>query len=188
MRVAVGLSDALVRDLVVRARGDAPRDEIAFGVQGGFHKPLSRRALDKAETHLGFELPPAVRDMYGRVANGGFGPGYGVIGLVGGALTDLKNDAANEYRLRHQRDEWDDGPEWPDALLPIVHWGCAIYSCVDCAEPTTRIVRFDPNPVDDDWSIAWGDEGYTLDAWLTAWLAGTELFVSGAPPNAYPDA
>jgi hypothetical protein len=125
--------------------------------------------------------------MYGRVANGGFGPGYGIIGLIGGSLTDLKKDAVEEYGLRRSGNEWSDGPDWPDALLPICHWGCAIYSCVDCATSGTRIVRFDPNPVDSDWSIAWADESFTLETWLRAWLNGTELFISGAPPNAYPD-
>jgi hypothetical protein len=122
--------------------------------------------------------------MYGRVANGGFGPGYGITGLVGGFLPGLKTDVVEEYLLRREGDEWADVPEWPEGLLPICHWGCAIYSCVDCAEPSTRIVRFDPNPVDDDWSIAWGDEYDTLEDWLIAWLDGTELFMEGTPPSA----
>jgi len=173
-----GLNIALLRELAARAHSDSPRDEALGGAS--FYAPLSTDALDDAESRFGFRLPNAVRDMYGRVANGGFGPGYGIIGLVGGFLSDLKKDVAEEYRLR--REVWDEGPQWPERLLPICHWGCAIYSCVDCSEAATRIVRFDPNPVDADWSIAYGDEGYSLEAWLTAWLDGTELFVSGTPP------
>ena len=176
----------MVSALVERARSESPRDEV-FGGQG-FHPSLSQEALEQAQATLGLRLPLAVRDLYGRVANGGFGPGYGIIGLVGGFLSDLKKDVVEEYKLRRGDGPWNEGPEWPMAILPICHWGCAIYSCVDCAEPATRIVRFDPNPVDGDWSIAWGDEGYTLEGWLAAWLDGTELFVSGTPPNAYPDA
>lgn len=39
-------------------------------------------------------------------------------------------------------------PGMPDNLLPLFHWGCAIYSFVHC--PSERIFGWDPNPVDPD--------------------------------------
>lgn len=74
---------------------------------------------------------------------------------------------------------------WPQGVLPICHWGCAIYSCVDCRDETSKVIRFDPNPVDRDWSVAWGNENHTLASWLEGWLQGEELFVAGTPPAAY---
>ena len=44
------------------------------------------------------------------------------------------------------------------------------------------VVRFDPNPVDADWSRAWAPEGHTFASWLAAWIEGTELFDPGPAP------
>jgi hypothetical protein len=174
------LSEATARALLKRARSAKPTDE-RFGPTT-FHKPLSRRGLDAAERRLGFQLPPVVRQLYGNVANGGFGPGYGLIGLVGGNLSDLNKDAVEDYLVRRGTDETDRSWYWPEAVLPVCNWGCAIHSCLDCSGLEARVRRFDPNPVDRDWSIAWRDENYTFRAWLEAWLEGIELFESGSPP------
>ena len=80
---------------------------------------------------------------------------------------------------------WRDGedPEdllwaWPTALLPICHWGCAIYSCVDCTRPEAPVVRFDPNghELGEPWEGAFRPEASSLEMWLRRWLAGTLPF------------
>lgn len=38
---------------------------------------------------LGFPLPPLLRALYTQLANGGFGPMYGLLGLAGGAPGDV---------------------------------------------------------------------------------------------------
>ncbi|HEX6711758.1 MAG TPA: SMI1/KNR4 family protein [Thermoleophilaceae bacterium] len=138
--------------------------------------PVTASALEDAEARLGFRLPPPVRQLYSKVANGGFGPGYGLIGLIDGVRSDLKRDAVEEYLAFRRPDPEDPGYEWPERILPICHWGCAIYSCVDCGDEDAAIIRFDPNVVDADWSIAFAPEGHTLSSWLEAWLRGDELF------------
>ena len=40
-------------------------------------------------------------------------------------------------------------------------------------------VRFDPNQVEGDWSIAFTAEGRSFEAWLEGWLRGEELFEAG---------
>jgi hypothetical protein len=40
--------------------------------------------LDRAEAALGFALPAAIRRSYGEVANGGFGPGAGLLPIERG--------------------------------------------------------------------------------------------------------
>jgi len=141
--------------------------------------------LAKAEQMLGFALPDPLHDLYHNVANGGFGPGYGFIGLMGGVKSDLNTDVVEDYRLRLMEDEQDPGYFWPVGVLPVCHWGCAIYSCIDCRLPEARVLRFDPNPVDEDWSVAWGCESSSLSLWLRRWLLGEELFESGTPDGTF---
>ncbi len=52
--------------------------------------PISTRT--RCVTLLGFRHPPLLRALYMQVANGGFGPGTGLLGAFGGYLADLRND------------------------------------------------------------------------------------------------
>ena len=102
--------------------------------------------LDDAERELGLPLPLPVREVYGRVANGGFGPGYGLTGLVGGVESDLNADVVADYRLRLRPDGHDVAYFWPEGVLPVRHWGCAIYSCINCRMPEARGAALRPEP------------------------------------------
>ena len=59
----------------------------------------TERQISETESLLGFPLPPLLRLLYTQVANGGFGPGYGVIGAVGGFPLDdgMGKDIAHGY-------------------------------------------------------------------------------------------
>jgi len=57
--------------------------------------PASAEAVADAERRLGHRLPPLLRRLYREVANGGFGPGYGILGVAGGHPDDLGMTAAN---------------------------------------------------------------------------------------------
>jgi len=50
-----------------------------------------------------------------------------------------------------------------------------MYSCVDCTDPVGRVVRFDPNPVGDNWTAAWGNENGSVQLWLLDWLRVEDL-------------
>ena len=54
--------------------------------------PVSAADIDAVEKALGQRLPPLLTEIYRFVGNGGFGPGYGLTGLSGGATDDLGND------------------------------------------------------------------------------------------------
>jgi hypothetical protein len=43
-----------------------------------------RKQLRSAEKALGLSTPKSLRSIYSSVANGEFGPAYGIIGVVGG--------------------------------------------------------------------------------------------------------
>ena len=47
------------------------------------HAPLPETVIAGVEESLGFRLQPLLRRVYGEIANGGFGPGYGILGLRG---------------------------------------------------------------------------------------------------------
>lgn len=53
--------------------------------QAGFvFPPATAEQIRVTERNLGFALPHMLRDLYLRVANGGFGPGTGLRGVEGG--------------------------------------------------------------------------------------------------------
>ena len=51
---------------------------------GFAYPPASEEQLRATEAALGFTLPPVLRALYAEVANGGFGPGAGIQGALGG--------------------------------------------------------------------------------------------------------
>lgn len=69
-----------------------------------------------------------------RSANGGFGPGYGVMGVEGGFTDDLGHTVADLFEVYRQPDPEDPTWEWPERFLPICHWGCVVYSGIDCGQ------------------------------------------------------
>jgi hypothetical protein len=79
--------------------------------------------LDMAEAAIGHVLPPALRLVLEQVANGGFGPGYGLLGV--GPTGHRINLASGEVDLNlpdFHRLQMDD-PEWDRDQLVILDWG-----------------------------------------------------------------
>src|SRR5262245_1119489 len=76
------------------------------------HPPASVAQLEDSERRLGFGLPEAVRRVYGLVANGGFGPGYGLLGVVGGAVDEFGHTAVDSYLARRQEGAEDARWRW----------------------------------------------------------------------------
>jgi SMI1/KNR4 family protein SUKH-1 len=96
------------------------------------------------EQTLCFKVPALLKRLYVEVGNGGWGPGYGLLGLTGGAKDDLGQTADQCYVSLRERSTSDDASwRWPAGLLPLCHWGCAIYSCIDCTQPAFPMVAFD---------------------------------------------
>jgi SMI1 / KNR4 family (SUKH-1) len=127
-------------------------------------------AVAEAEATIGFQLPPLLRRLYVEVANGGFGPGYGILGIRAGHKDDSRRTALDLYRQAH------DGPSawWPflqPSLLPICHWGCGIYSFVDCALSDGPMWGWDPNPGPSDETALFPSD-VNFAEWLDKWIDG----------------
>ncbi|MBW3541330.1 MAG: SMI1/KNR4 family protein [Planctomycetes bacterium] len=125
--------------------------------------PTSGQLIESLEDALGFSLPPLLRACFLEIGNGGFGPGYGVIGLPGGHKSDYGDLVGTYKQLRG--DQESAGYEWPNAVLPFCEWGCNIFSCVD--GDTLRVYTFE------DFSL-WPQE-YDLDGFFELWLDGIDI-------------
>jgi hypothetical protein len=135
---------------------------------------LTTAQLKEAEAKLGFPLPPTLRLLYTRVGNGGFGPGYGLMGVLDGA-TDDQGETLDAWYARERQLEPDAaGWCWPERLLPLCTHGCAIYSCVDAASPEERVLRFDPYDAEEEgaYEACLSLEGSSLREWLADWARG----------------
>jgi hypothetical protein len=140
-------------------------------------KPAIQHELAVDEATLGFSLPPLLKQIYLEVGNGGFGPGYGLLGMSNGARDDLGRTAPEKYWLFKQGDPDDAAWSWPEALLPICHWGCAIYSCISCADPNFPMRIFDPNlRAGPSWEDAHFVEAVSFSSWIRAWAQGKDLW------------
>ncbi|TQJ89301.1 SMI1/KNR4 family protein [Streptomyces sp. SLBN-31] len=132
--------------------------------------PVAADTLSRAEAALGFTLPPLLADLYLRIGDGGFGPEYGLLPLLDGPPAG-EPAAVVQYLANRESGRKDPDWLWPEGVLPISHWGCAMYACVDCRSPEATVLLFEPNPGDPDH--AWFVDTPTLADWLHAWVEGT---------------
>lgn len=142
-------------------------------------RPVTASALQTVERAIGFELPEMVRAIYLEVGNGGFGPGFGIVGMKGGPKLDgctLETCYRNMVRLEKENPAW----HWPERLLPLANHGCSMWSCVDCAYHKLPMILWDPNILDSEldganaqlnWGNSFWDQGQSLRMWLEGWLA-----------------
>jgi len=130
--------------------------------------PASPASIDAAEAAIGAALPSLLRRLYLEVANGGFGPSHGVLGVDG--LGPMVSAAASSIVEAYRG--FRSGPEFasPIGLVPLLDWGCALWSLVDCRDPVARMWGWD---YDSDPTAPLFPDKLTLTEWFEAWLNGT---------------
>jgi hypothetical protein len=107
---------------------------------GGLYPPTSVSVIESAEGALGFPLPPLLREIYQNLANGGFGPGYGLVGLAGGyTFEDFGDLPLVEYHLMLCSAPPEDF-HWSPRLLNIAHGGCLFFYAIDCSQPEYPVI------------------------------------------------
>ena len=127
--------------------------------------------IQRVESEFGFELPQLLKDLYINTGNGGFGPGYGVMGIPGGFTDDQGSNILSLYQDFVEPYPEDPAWKWPKGRVPICHWGCVIYSCVHCLEENLPVyiadigVKEDGEPMESILKIS----APTFDAWVESW-------------------
>lgn len=130
------------------------------------YAPASSALVEKTVASLAFDIPALLKACYLEVANGGFGPGYGLIGMEGGAQSDFGTLVETYNQLKGDKES--EGDQWQDAVLPFCDWGCNIFTCLDCAsdgQPT--VYTFE------DFEI-WPQD-YTLEQFFEMWMNGADI-------------
>src|SRR5688572_8509251 len=141
------------------------------------YPPASEEAVVATEEQIHFPLPQTLRRIYLTVANGGFGPGYGVMGVLGGFADDLGHTVGDLFEVYRQSDPEDPEWKWPEQFLPICHWGCVVYSAVDCRDEQHAVYLVDVSAKEPGESM---DkiiklQRSSLELWLSDWLDGKDL-------------
>jgi len=99
------------------------------------YSPATPEQIASTQAAIGFELPQLLKEILVKIGNGGFGPGYGLIGVEGG-YADFKGE--------HLAELGEELGALERKILPVCNWGCGIYSCVDCAKDEAAVFIFNP--------------------------------------------
>ncbi len=149
------------KDLVTRIQAHAMSK-----ADGPGHPPATKTQVERTEEILGFLLlPPLLKMCYENIGNGGFGPGYGVIGIEGGAESDYGSLIGTYEQLK--TDQEMEGNEWRKGLLPICDWGCNTFSCVDCSDPVFSMWKFENFDV--------RHQEISIEEFFDMWIRGVDL-------------
>jgi hypothetical protein len=166
------MSFPLIEQLKNRINDSERATEGATIIAPVIYPVTSIPTLGGAEKSLGFTFPPLLRQIYLEVANGGFGPGYGLLGIPGGATDDTGYNAVELYHSFRRSVSDDPMWQWPSHLVPVCYLGCAMYACIDCTTVAGAMVWFEPNPRDPGEPLHRFliPVASSLELWLTMWL------------------
>jgi hypothetical protein len=124
-----------------------------------------RKDVDAAEVSIGHSLPPALRLVLTEVANGGFGPGYGLLGVgLTGHRIDIADSSLNLpdfYRVQLEED-----PEWKRDQLVIADYGCVIWETVSLTTGEVSTFRGDTGTFEEQH---FEPTGMDVETWLLRW-------------------
>lgn len=178
------ISASLLSRILRKSQQEKPR-----GLRTHWYPPATAEQVQATEQTLGFPLPPLLRACYLQVSNGGFGPGDGVMGVIGG-FEDNRGNLLEAYLARKtsyrsielaecEKQAYEINPQvvpfklvsnrgllpppgtWPSSLLEFYHHGCGDFSSIDLQ--TGRIFVGGNFPL---WY-----EANSFEEWLERWLA-----------------
>jgi hypothetical protein len=129
--------------------------------------------VDAAEAAIGHTLPQALRLVLEQVANGGFGPGFGLLGvgplghridLAGG---DVNLNLSDFYLFQLEHD-----PRWDRDQLVIADHGDVIWDTVSLSTNEISTFRGDTDTYE---SQHFEPTGIDLETWLLQWALGQSV-------------
>ncbi|MEU4541655.1 SMI1/KNR4 family protein [Streptosporangium sp. NPDC023825] len=155
-------------------------DEIieAIRVLPNLLPPASPEAISQAEEAIGHPLPPLLRRLYPEIANGGFGPRGGILGVAGSEYEHHFEVADILDVDQSTRDDW-------PGMLWLFDWSAGIWSVMDSRDPAGPMWIWNPmgpyrrpdqisseeeKSVDHPELLA---QNMTIAEWLTEWLKGS---------------
>lgn len=171
------------------ADGKLQTREISHDYRSGFEfPPATEEQLQATEEALGFPLPPMLRALYTQVANGGFGPAYGITGARGGfyfgedgryATVDMCTDsdpsveyidlAAYENRHGNPREIELQRSMWPAHFLHLCYTGCGEDYYLDGKSGRVYHLSYG-NDDEQGFTYLFSREADSLVEWLEHWL------------------
>jgi hypothetical protein len=145
------------------------------------HPPITERAVTERAAQYGVQLPVLLRRIYTEVANGGIGPGWGLLGLDEPDEpiwdTDQHLAVVREILARRPKRRF---PPLDAVLFPVCDDG-AILLLLDCVRPSESLVRLETlRPA------TFTPYGRSLHGWLES-FASAQLSATEAEPVAAPD-
>ncbi len=166
-----------------------------IALEYGFaYPPATDEQLATCAARLGFALPPVLRALYLQVANGGFGPGDGLIGVRGGhpwrggdwpdktidetlSTGTWRLTPALAEALEQQPSAYLICPTTPDRWLVLCDWGDSMASVWDSWTSyvfTSGVVdRLDTTSGQNrEWAQGLQFQARSLEDWFERWLAG----------------
>ncbi len=168
------LADSLRRVVESNQAGRMPDADVmgtAEGLQRDMSSPApagplrraSRADVDAAEAALGLTLPAFLTRLYVEIADGGFGPGGGLVSL---------DRLVRETRELRTGEILPRGRVWPPTLLPLVDRDPGWF-CVDTG--TGAITEWDPEDLaerssEERFRRSFREVSPSIEAWLSKWL------------------
>lgn len=146
---------------------------------GELPPPAPPEAVAELEAAVGHPMPPLLKRIHLEVADGGFGRWGEAL-----SLTDTTYSFSDSRRLLEEYVGWRGRPNHPPSVVPLLTWGCAIWSLVDYSTPEGRMWGWDPNALCPEHGHALFPEDLTLAERLRGWLDGREDFPK-APAGSY---
>ncbi|MER7334662.1 MULTISPECIES: hypothetical protein [unclassified Micromonospora] len=153
--------------IIQRIREQTPAGELP--------PPAPPEAVAELEDAVGHSMPALLKRIYLDVADGGFGRGGEAL-----SLTDTTYSFSDSGRLLEEYLSWCERPNHPASVVPLLAWGCAIWSLVDFGTPEGRMWGWDPNVRCLEHALF--PEDLTLAERLSGWLEGREDFPEAPTP------
>lgn len=163
----------LIERIKVRAEDQSTRtDHTEFSVPT-IERKLIREEMEHFESIAGVKLPEFLKLLYMEIGNGGFGPGYGLHELI--KTNDNAEDSSLDiYLIFSKDDQYDKIWSWPDSFVPVIDWGCAIRSCLDC--DTGELYIFDPNVEPENMIEYFIPQAKSVEEAFEKWCDGVDLW------------
>lgn len=150
------MNDVVLQAIRARAGDPATQTDMADLGPPPLAPPASPAALRDAEHTLGFSLWPDHRQLLQDFANGGFGPGYGLLGIDGGTQDDEGRTLVDLHQLFFPNDR---------RIAPLCDFGCGIWAGVDSSTGSILTLTWDKGP-------RFFDRGISFEEWMAAWARG----------------